>query len=140
MVIVVVVMIVTVFVAVIIAVIIPVFAVIIPMVFAIVRDVAIGVPVVPDEVDRLAAGVILAAVMAPVALIAWAHMQIDRRRQHAAMSAYRYDRRAIDEAGRGRVPEIYASIKAGVPQADGCRHLCERGAADCRRCKSQGEN
>ena len=121
----------------------PMIAVIVPMfvtmVFAIVGNISIGVPVMPDEVDRLAAGIVLAAVMAPIALIAWAHMQIDRRRQHAALNAYAHDGREIDEAGRRRVADIHASVKAGVAQGDGGRHLCERCAADCQRCKAQGE-
>ena len=111
----------------------------ITMVFTIVRNVSIGVPVMPDEEDRLAAGVVLAAVMAPIALIAWAYMQIDRRRQHAAMNAYAHDGRAIDEAGRRRVADIHASVKAGLAQGDGGRHLRECCAADCQRCKARGE-
>jgi hypothetical protein len=116
-----------------------VVAMIVPMVFTIVGNVTIGVPVMPDEEDRLAAGVVLAAVMAPIALIAWAYMQIDRRRQHAAMNAYAHDGRAIDEAGRRRVADIHASVKSVVAQADGDPHLCERCAADCQRCKARGE-
>lgn len=67
-----------------IAVIVAVVTVIVPMfvamVFTIVGNVSIGVPVMTDEVDRLTAGVVLAAMMAPVALIAWAYMQVNRRR------------------------------------------------------------
>src|ERR1700722_15021397 len=99
-----------------------VFAVIVPMfvtmMFTIVGNVSLRVPVMPDEVDRLAAGVVLAAVMTPIALIAWAHMQVNRRRQHAA-SAYAHDGRAIDEAGRRRVADIHAAVEARVAQADG---------------------
>jgi hypothetical protein len=109
-----------------------VITMVITMLFTIVGNVRMGVPVMPDEVDRLAAGVVLAAVMAPIALIAWAHMQVNRRRQHLATSAYAHDRRAIDEAGRRRVADIHASVKAGVAQADGGRDLRERGAADCQ--------
>ena len=149
-VIVVLVMIIAVIVAVIVAMVVPVVAVIIPMfvpmvamivpmVFAIVGNVSIGVPVVPDEVDRLTAGVVLAAVMAPIALIAWLHMKIDRRRQYAALNAYAHDGRAIDEAGRRRVADIHASVKARIAQADGGRDLCERCAADSQRCKAHGE-
>jgi hypothetical protein len=108
-------------------------------VFTIVRNVSIGVPVMPYKVDRLAAGVVLAAVMAPIALIAWAYMQIDRRRQLAATNAYAHDGRAIDEAGRRRVADIHASVKTGLAQGDGGRHLRERCAADCQRCKARGE-
>jgi len=117
-------------------VIIPMF---VAMVLTIVGHVTIGVPVMPDEIDRLAAGVVLAAVMAPIALIAWAYMQLDRPRQHTATNVYAHDRRAIDEAGRRRVADIHASVKAGFTQADGDRHLCECCAADCQRCKARGE-
>jgi hypothetical protein len=120
----------------------PMFVAVVAMlvtVFTIVRNVSIGVPVMPYEVDRLAAGVVLAAVMAPIALIAWAYMQIDRRRQLAATNAYAHDGRAIDEAGRRRVADIHASVKTGLAQGDGGRHLRERCAADCQRCKARGE-
>jgi len=141
-VVVIVVMIVPMFVTVV-AVIVAVVAVIVPMfitmVFTIVGNVSIGVPVMPDEVDRLPAGVVLTAVVAPIALVARAHMQIDRRRQHAALNAYANHGRAIDEARRRRVADIHASVKARVAQADGGGHLCARRAADCQRRKAQGE-
>ena len=123
-------------VAVIVAVVVPMF---VTMLFTVMGYVRMGVPIMPDEIDRLAAGVVLAAVMAPIALVAGAHMQIDRRRQHDAVSAYAHHRRAIDEAGRRRVADIHASVKARVAQADGGRHLCMRRAADCQRCQAQGE-
>jgi hypothetical protein len=130
-------------VTVIVAAIVTVVTVIVPMfvamVFAIVGHVGTGVPVMPDKVDRLAAGVVLAAMMAPIALIAWAHMQIDRRRQDAALHTYAHDGRAIDEAGRRRIADIHASVKSGIAQVDGDSHLCERSAADCQRCKARGE-
>ena len=109
------------------------------MVLTIMGNVGIGVPIMPDEVDRLAAGVVFATVMAPIALIAWAHMQIDRRRQDAASNAYAHHGRAINEAGRRRVADIHASVKSRVTKADGDPHLCERCAADCQRCKARGE-
>jgi hypothetical protein len=116
-----------------------VVAVIVMMVIAIVGNVSAGVPVMPNEVDRLAAGIVLAAMVAPIALISRANVQINRWRQHAAMNAYAHDGRAIDEAGRGRVAEIHASVEAGIAQADGGRHLCERCTADCQRCNTQRE-
>ena len=111
----------------------------ITMVFAIVGNISFGVPVMLDEIDRLAAGVVLAAMMAPIVLIAWAHMQIDRWRQGGAMNAYSHDRRVIDEAGCRRVADFHATVKTRFAQADGNRHLRERCAADCHGCKSQGE-
>lgn len=118
------------------AVIVPMF---VTMVFTIVGNVSIGVPVMPDEVDRLAAGVVLAAMVAPIALIAWAYMQIDRWWQCAAMNAYAHDGRAIDEAGRRRIADIHAPVESGVAQVDGDPHLCERCAADGQRCKARSE-
>ena len=103
----------------------------VPMVLTIVWNVGIGVPVMPDEVNRLAASVVLAAVMAPVALIAWPHMQIDRRRQHAALNAYAHYGRAIDKTGRRCVADVDPSVKARVAQIDGGRHLRQRRAAGC---------
>ena len=100
------------------------------MMLSIVGNISIGIPVVPDEVDRLAAGVVLAAVMAPIALIPRPHMQIDRRRQRGALNTYAHDRRAIDEEGSRRVADFHTSVKSRVAQADGDPDLCERCAAD----------
>jgi hypothetical protein len=136
MIVVVVVVIVPMFVPMIVPMFVPMF---VAMVFAIVGNVSFGVPVMLDEIDRLAAGVVLAAMMAPIVLIAWAHMQIDRWRQRSAMNAYSHDRRVIDEAGRRRVADIHATVKARVAQADGDPHLCERCAAERHGCKSHGE-
>ncbi len=68
-----------------------VIAVIVTMVFEIVRNVGSGVPVMPDEVDRLAASVVLAAMVAPIPLIAGAYVQIDRRWQWCTVDAYSHD-------------------------------------------------
>jgi len=116
-----------------------VVAMLVTMVFTIVGNVSIGVPVMPDEVDRLAAGVVLAAMVAPIALIPGTHMQIDRRRQFAALNAYPYDGRAIDEAGRRRIADINASVKTGLAQVNGDPDLCERRAAEGQRCKARGQ-
>jgi hypothetical protein len=118
-----------------ISVIVPMF---VTMVFTIVGYVGMGVPVMPDEVDRLAAGVVLAAMVAPIALIARAHMEINRRWQRAALNTEAHDGRAIDEAGRRRIADIHASVKSGIAQVDGDPHLCERCAADCQRCEARG--
>ena len=115
-----------------------VIAMIVPMVLTIVGDIGIGVPVVPDEVDRLTAGVVLSAVIAPITFIAWAHVQIDRWRQHT-MSAYGHNGRAIDETGCRRVADIHATVKARVAQADRGLHLSERCAADYQRCNAHSE-
>lgn len=111
----------------------------VPMVFTIVGNEGVRVPVMLDEIHRLAAGVVLAAMVAPIALIAWPHMQIDRRRQYAALNAYAYDGCAIDEAGRRRVADIHASVESGVAQTYGDAHLGERGAADCQRYDARRE-
>src|SRR4029077_1684240 len=126
-----------------IAVIIAMVAAIVPMLVAmmltIVRNVRVGVPVVLHEVDRLSAGVVLAAMVAPIPLIARANVQIDRRRQHAAGNAYTHDGRAIDEARRRRVAEIHASVESGIAQADRDSYLRGRCGADRQRGKAGGE-
>jgi hypothetical protein len=118
------------------AVIIPMF---VTMVFTIVGNVCPGIPVMPDEVDRLAAGVVFAAMVAPIALIAGAYVQIDGWRQWRALDAYSHDGRAIDEAGRRRITDIHAAVKSRVAQVDGNPHLCERCGAEGQRCNSRGE-
>jgi hypothetical protein len=44
--------------------------------------------------------------MAPIAFIPWAHVQIDRRRQYAAVKLYADDRRALDEPRSRCIAEI----------------------------------
>lgn len=118
------------------AVIIPMF---VTMVFTIVGYVSPGIPVMPDEVDRLAAGVVLAAMVAPIALIAGAYVQINGWRQWRALNAYSHDGCAIDEAGRRRIADIHAAVKSRVAQVDGNPHLSERCAAEGQRCNARGE-
>jgi hypothetical protein len=100
------------------------------MMLAIVGNIGIGIPVMPDEVDRLAACVVLAAMMAPIALISRPHMQIDRRRQRGALNTYAHDRRAVDKEGSRRIADFHASVKSRVAQADGNPDLCECCAAE----------
>ena len=116
-----------------------VVAMLVAMMFAIVRNVRMGVPVMPDEIHRLSAGVVLAAVMTPIALVARPHMQVNRRRQWGTTDTYAHDGRGIDEARRRRVADVHASVKAWVAQADGGRHLCKCCAAHCQRRKANGE-
>jgi len=114
-------------------------AMLVPMVFTIVRNIGIRIPVMPDEVDRLPAGVVLAAMMAPIALVTRAHMQINRRRQYSAVNSYANDGGAIDESRCGRIAHIDPSIKSGVTQVDRRRHLGKRCATQGHRGKSHRE-
>ena len=125
------------------ALIVPMIAVIIPMLvtmlFTIMGNIGMGVPVMPDEVHRLAAGVVLAAMTPPIALVTGAHMQIDRRRQFGAANPDAHDGRAIDKARRRCIADIHAAVKSGVAQTDGGGHLGECCAADCQGCNADGK-
>jgi hypothetical protein len=80
--------------------------------FVVIPNVGIAVPIVSNKEDRSIAGVVLAAMPAPVLLVAGLHVQIERRLRHG--TAFDKDRLWIDEArGRG-IAELNAPKKVGL--------------------------
>ena len=64
---------------------------------AVARNVLVLVPVVVDEVDGTAAGVVLAAVLPPVLFVSRRNVQMDRRDIRVFRHAPDHDRPRIDE-------------------------------------------
>lgn len=84
------------------------------------------VPAILHEVDPLAAGVVGAAVFAPVFRMAWRHMQVDRRTANA--NPFDKDRLPIDNL-RGRIAaDVETAIEAGLADADRYAHI----GGECR--------
>ena len=77
-----------------------------------------GTPVVLliDEIDRAAAGVVAAAIAAPVLCVARRHVHVDRR-----IGRTRYDehRLPIDQPGARKVADVDVSVEARLPDRNG---------------------
>src|SRR5712692_5158340 len=86
------------------------------VVFLVVRNVHLVVPVVLNEVDRLAAGVVLAAMLAPVFLVPRRHMQIDWLSYH--LDPLDHNRLRKDQSRRRSVADVDATIEARLADAD----------------------
>jgi len=90
----------------------------VPILLAVVRHVGIAIPVVPHEVDRLAAGVVLSAMLAPVPLMAWRHMQVQRLAHFAARRPLDDHRALVDQLRLGKAANVQASIETGFANVD----------------------
>lgn len=87
----------------------------ITMMLLVTRNVLVVIPVVLHEVDPLAAGVVFAAVFAPVFRVARGHMQIDRR----AVNQYPldYNRLPVDKLRLRIIADVEAAIETGLADA-----------------------
>jgi hypothetical protein len=90
----------------------------IPVVLTIVGNVGIVVPVISNKVDRLAAGVVLAAVLTPIPFMSGPYVKIDRGWQRFAATPYGNDGRAVDESWRRSIPDIDSAKKPGLTDVD----------------------
>jgi hypothetical protein len=73
---------------------------VIAMMLAIVRDITIVIPIIPDKVDRLPARIIGVAVPSPIPFMPWPYVKIDRGRQLAAGASYSDDWRRVNQLWR----------------------------------------
>ena len=113
---------------------------VISVVLTIVGDIRIVVPVIPNKIDRLAAGVVLATMLTPIPFMSGPHMKINRRRQRFPAAAYHNDWRAVDKPRRRSITEIDSSEKTGFTDVD--RHSdigAEYRCAECHRSNSHRE-
>jgi len=113
---------------------------VISVVLAIVGDIRISVPVIPNKVHRLATGVVFATMSTPIPFMAWPHMKINGRRQRFPGTPYPNDRRAIDEPRRRSITKIDSTKKTGFTDVDrhsdiGAKYRC----AERHRSNSQRE-
>jgi hypothetical protein len=85
------------------------------MSFLVTRSVIVVVPVVLYKEDSLTAGIVLAAVLAPVLCLTWRYTQIDRR----AIRGYLLDcyRMTINDLRLRIVAEVEATIVVGLTNA-----------------------
>lgn len=102
------------------------FFVMFAMLFLITWDVFMIVPVVPDKIDPLAAGVIFAAMFSPVFGMAWRYAQIDRRA--LVVTSFDYHRLAVDHLGWWIVANVELAIKAGLANVYGYTNV----GSECR--------
>lgn len=91
------------------------------------RNVLAAVPLVPHKEDPLAAGVVFAAVLAPMFGMAGRYAQIDRRTIHRY--PLDYHRLTIDHLRLRIVANVESAIKAGLADADGNTDI----GRECRR-------
>ena len=105
-------------------------AVILAMTCLILRYIDIIIPPVTHEIDRLAASIIFAAVLAPFFLMTGRHVQVNRLIDNTGRSMPNHDGLCVNELGLRVVSDVNAAIKAGLADADrhtdiGC--LCRDG-------------
>jgi hypothetical protein len=91
---------------------------VVSVVLAIMGNVGIVVPVIPNEVDRLAAGVVLATMLTPIPFMSRPHVKINWGWQRFSATPYGNDRRAIDKPWCGSIPKIDSAKKAGLTDVD----------------------
>lgn len=110
-------------VSVLVSVLVPVFPVaalliITPMRF-IMRDIHLVVPIILDEIDRPAAGVVFATVLAPFFRMSGRNMQIERLLDNMDGSGPDYDRLGVDHCRAGSIPDVDLAVKARLPHCHG---------------------
>ena len=82
------------------------------------RNIDLIVPVVFHEIDGMAAGVVLAAVLAPVLGMTGWYMHIDWLINDADRYGMNHDGSCVDEFRLGKTPDVHAAVKAGLGYAD----------------------
>lgn len=82
------------------------------------RYIDIIVPFIPHEIDRLAAGIIFAAVLAPVFLMTRRHMEVDRLSNNVNRCGPNHNGLCVNELGLRKVTDINATIKTRLADTD----------------------
>jgi hypothetical protein len=88
-------------------------------VFAVVGNIDVVVPDVIHKIDRLAAGVVSVAMLAPVLGVAGRDPEIERRQDYAHGRRADEDRLRIDESRLRDVADIEPAIETRLSDADG---------------------
>ena len=92
--------------------------VILILIFTVMWGVFIVIPIFLHEVDRLATGIIFAAVFAPIFGVAGRDMQVERLVHYTLRYWLDYHRRWEDELWLREFSDIYAAIQARLTDAD----------------------
>jgi len=96
------------------------------MFFLVMRDVSVVVPVFLDEIDALAAGTVLVAILIPMLGMAGRDVHVDGRPVGRHMSDE--DRLGIDHMGMmGKVADVDAAVESRLTHGDGYAHVCGQG-------------
>jgi hypothetical protein len=82
------------------------------------RNIDIIVPLIPHEIDRLAASIIFAAVLAPVFLMTRRHMEVDRLSNNVNRCGPNHNGLCVNELGLRKVSDINATIKTRLADTD----------------------
>ena len=98
------------------------------------RRVHIAVPAILYEVDRLAAGVVPAAMLAPVLRVTRGYAQVDRLAYHTHRHGLDDNRLRVDQLWPREVTDVDAAVKAGFADLDGYANVAAkcRAGYDCR--------
>jgi hypothetical protein len=91
---------------------------VISVVLTIMGNVGIVVPIISNKVDRLAAGVVLATMLAPIPFMSGPHVKINRGWQRFTATPYGNDRRTINESWRRSITDIDSAKKTGLTDVD----------------------
>ncbi len=82
------------------------------------RNIDIVVPFILYEIDRMAAGVVLAAVLAPVLRMAGRHMHINWLINDTDRYGMNHHRSCVDEFRLGKTADVNAAVKARLVDTD----------------------
>ena len=82
------------------------------------RHIDIVVPPITHEIDRLAAGVIFAAVLFPVFFMSGRYVQVDWLGNTTGSSLSNHDGSCVNEFWLRKVSDVNVTIKAGLADAD----------------------
>jgi hypothetical protein len=76
------------------------------------------VPSVPDEIDGAATGIVLGAVLAPVFLMAWRYVHVDRLIDNPGRSWMNHNGFCVNKFRLRIISDVNAAIKAGLTDTD----------------------
>ncbi len=82
------------------------------------RHVFIVVPVIAHEVDSPAAGVVLRTMLAPVLLVPWRYMKVNRRGRNELRRLLDYHRLRIDQLWLRKIADIDLAEESGLSDTD----------------------
>jgi hypothetical protein len=93
------------------------------------RYIDIVVPSVFYKIDGAAAGIVFAAVLAPVLLMTGRHVHVKGLINDTDRYGMNHDRSCVNEFGLGKTPYVNAAVKAGLGDTD--RHPDIGGVCGC---------
>jgi len=82
------------------------------------RNIDIVVPSFFYEIDRMAAGIVFAAVLAPVLRMTGRNVHIDWLINDTDRRGPNHDGSCVDELRLGKTPDVNAAVKAGLGDTD----------------------